>query len=98
MDAKNIKYIPKSGWKTAQVQPASGSVKDKLQILYILLIPAVIMGVGSLSLPLNLRMYIQIIDTIFVLLLTLASIFLTIKGYRLQKQEEALGYTTWSDK
>lgn len=97
MNKSDLTYIPKSDWKKAEVQPASGSVKEKLQILYILLIPAVIIALGSLTFPINLRLYVQIVDTVFVLILTLLSIFLTVKGYRLQKKEEVLGYTTWSE-
>lgn len=92
----DLKYIPKNEWKQAEIQPASGTVKDKLQILYILLIPAIVIAVASLNAPTNLKIYVQIVDMIFVLLLTLASIILTVRGYLLQKKEEALGYTTWS--
>lgn len=96
MSSPNLKYVPKSEWKKAEVQPSAGSVKERLQILYILLIPAAVIAVGSLTFPLNLRLYVQIIDAVFVLMLALIGMLLTIRSYNLQKKEEALGYTTWS--
>lgn len=95
MSSPNLKHVPKSEWKTAEVQPSSGSIKERLQILYVLLIPAVIIGVGSFNFPVNLRLYVQIVDTVFVMLLAILGLLLTIRSYSLQKKEEALGYTTW---
>ena len=96
MEKKPLKYVPPEEWKTAQVQPTAGLFRKRLSLLYVLMLPAAILVLLSFLMPNNLRIAIQLVDIVFIFLLSLIIFILSFVAYNAQRKEEKLGYTTWN--
>lgn len=95
MSKKELKYVPPEKWGELPVQPTSGSLNKKLQFIYVLLIPAMILFLLSFVLPKNFVIIVQVVALTFTLLISALVMLVTILGYFRQKKEETHGYTTW---